>query len=93
MTMDILLHYSFLMPPYWGEQKGALPVRLSIILLNSVLRIHRHITMKVNEQITYQEKGSGAVLKLTTSVVEELISFFCPEGVKRHYWLGKLCFP
>lgn len=35
MTMDILLHYSFLMPPSWGDQKGSLPVKHSTILLNS----------------------------------------------------------
>lgn len=38
--------------------------------------------MKVNEQIIYHEGGRGAILKLKISVVEELISCFCPEGVK-----------
>lgn len=38
--------------------------------------------MKVNKQIMYHEGGRGAILKLKISVVEELISCFCPEGVK-----------
>lgn len=58
-----------------------------------MLRVQRYITMQVNEQIMYHEGGRGAILKLKTSVVEELVYFCLSRRGERHYWLEKLYFP
>lgn len=93
MSKDILHPYSSLMPPSQGEQKSSLPVKLSKIILNSNAKDAeaQHHESESTNYVTW--RGRGTILKLKISAVEELISFFCPEGVKKHYWLGKLQFP